>query len=120
MTKPHPPILIGGMGPKKTMRLIATYGDACNFFGRVEPALLQQRLDDLKRLCEKSGRPYEAIEKTALMTADLETDGTKEVIKTGKAMEVLGFEHLMYNIKPSYTPETLRQFTQEIIPGLKG
>ena len=69
LSQPHPPILIGGMGPKKTMRLIATYGDACNFFGRAEPALLKERLDELKRLCEKSGRRYKSIEKTALMTS---------------------------------------------------
>ncbi len=120
LSQPHPPILIGGMGPKKTMRLIATYGDACNFFGRAEPALLKERLDDLKRLCEESGRPYETIEKTALMTADLEADGSQGVIAQGQAMQRLGFEHLIYNIKDAYTPQALRMFTQEIIPALKG
>jgi F420-dependent oxidoreductase-like protein len=119
LSQPHPPILIGGMGPKKTMRLIATYGDACNFFGRSEPAVLQERLDTLKRLCEKAGRPYESIEKTALMTANLDTDGTKGVIQKGKAMQHLGFEHLIYNIQGPYTPQNLRMFTHEIIPGLK-
>ncbi len=120
LSKPHPPILIGGMGPKKTMRLIATYADACNFFGRAEPALLRERLDGLKALCEKAGRPYEAIEKTVLITADLDGDGIKKVIDEGKAMQRLGFEHLIYNLKGPYTPEALKAFTHEIIPGLKG
>lgn len=120
LSKPHPPILIGGMGPKKTMRLIATYGDACNFFGRAEPAVLTERLDDLKRLCEEASRSYEAIEKTVLMTADLKEDGAKGVIEKGKAMQRLGFEHLIYNIQAAYTPEAMMAFTTEIIPALKG
>jgi F420-dependent oxidoreductase-like protein len=120
LSQPHPPILIGGMGPKKTMRLIATYGDACNFFGRSEPALLKERLDDLKRLCEKTGRPYEAIEKTVLLTTDIEADGSQGAIAQGKVMQRLGFEHLIFNIKDAYTPQAMKRFTQEIIPALKG
>jgi alkanesulfonate monooxygenase SsuD/methylene tetrahydromethanopterin reductase-like flavin-dependent oxidoreductase (luciferase family) len=119
LSQPHPPIMIGGMGAKKTMRLIATYGDACNFFGRAEPSLLQERLDTLKRLCEVSGRPYEAIEKTILVTADLDADGSQGVIDKGKTLQTLGFEHLIFNIKAAYTPQALKMFTQEIIPALK-
>jgi alkanesulfonate monooxygenase SsuD/methylene tetrahydromethanopterin reductase-like flavin-dependent oxidoreductase (luciferase family) len=120
LSKPHPPILVGGMGAKKTMRLVATYGDACNFFGTAEPALLTERLDDLKRLCEASGRPYEGIEKTVLVTVDLDEEGVKGIIEKGQALQRLGFEHLIYNLKLAYTPDALKMFTKEIIPGLKG
>ena len=55
-----------------------------------------------------------------LITADLDGDGIKKVIDEGKAMQRLGFEHLIYNLKGPYTPEALKAFTHEIIPELKG
>jgi len=120
LSQPHPPILIGGMGPNKTLRLVAQYADACNFFAGREPDLLQERLDTLKLHCEKVGRPYEAIEKTALATADFESGRPQDVIAQGKALQALGFEHVIFNVQGLYTPETLAAFTQEIIPALKG
>ena len=120
LSKPHPPILIGGMGPKKTLRFVAKYGDACNFFGGSEVEILKERLEILKRHCEDVGRPYEEIEKTVLQTADLEGDNAQEVIANGKMLQELGFEHIIFNIKKEYSPEALKLFTEEIIPGLKG
>jgi alkanesulfonate monooxygenase SsuD/methylene tetrahydromethanopterin reductase-like flavin-dependent oxidoreductase (luciferase family) len=58
--KPHPPILIGGGGEKKTLQLVAKYGDACNFFLRFSDETLKQKLDVLREHCEAVGRPYEA------------------------------------------------------------
>ncbi len=63
---PHPPILIGGGGEQKTLRLVAQYADACNLFARMGKNVLQHKLDVLREHCEKIGRPYEQIEKTTL------------------------------------------------------
>ena len=120
LSKPHPPIMIGGMGPKKTLRFVAKYGDACNFFGRSEMEVLKERLEILKKHCEDVGRPYEEIEKTVLQTADFEGDSVGGIIENGKDLQELGFEHIIFNVKSEYTPETLKLFTDEIIPGLKG
>lgn len=120
LSKPHPPILIGGMGPKKTLRYVAQYGDACNFFGGAEDEVLIERLEILKGHCQDVGRPYEEIEKTALQTADFEKGGAQEIIARGRALQEMGFEHIIFNIKGLYTPENLEKFTQEIIPALKG
>ena len=62
LTRPHPPILIGGGGEKKTLRLVAQYADACNLFAGPE---LQHKLDVLREHCERVGRDYDEIEKTA-------------------------------------------------------
>lgn len=71
ISKPHPPILIGGMGKKKTLRYVAKYGDACNFFaGRGDDALVEH-LSILKGHCEDVGRSYDEIEKTVLNTINL-------------------------------------------------
>ena len=69
LTKPHPPILIGGSGEKKTLRLVAQYADACNLFAAPDSEVLRHKLDVLKAHCERLGRDYAAIEKTTLGTA---------------------------------------------------
>jgi hypothetical protein len=120
LTKPHPPILIGGMGPKKTLRFVAQYGDACNFFGGSDDAILKERLEILQGHCDDLGRPYDEIEKTVLETANFENGGAADVIKRGKALQAMGFEHLIFNIQGLYDTKTLKAFTDEIIPALKG
>jgi F420-dependent oxidoreductase-like protein len=73
--RPHPPILIGGSGERKTLRLVAQYGDACNFFARMGKEVLQHKLDVLHEHCERLGRPYEQIEKTTLDSVRFTRDG---------------------------------------------
>jgi len=120
LQKPHPPILIGGMGPKKTLRFVAKYGDACNFFGQAEDDILKERLDILNGHCDDVGRPYDEIEKTTLLTADFEEGGVKETLARANTLKDMGFEHILFNVKGLYTPDTLKAFTDEIIPALKG
>ena len=119
LSKPHPPILIGGMGPKKTLRFVAQYGDACNFFGGAEDDVLLERLEVLQEHCQNLGRPYEEIEKTVLQTANLQDGSAREVIDRGLELQEMGFEHLIFNIRDEYTPESLQLFTDEIVPALK-
>ncbi len=56
LSKPHPPILIGGMGEKKTLRLVAQYADACNIFLSMGLDTVRNKLDVLKKHCETVGR----------------------------------------------------------------
>jgi alkanesulfonate monooxygenase SsuD/methylene tetrahydromethanopterin reductase-like flavin-dependent oxidoreductase (luciferase family) len=61
----RPPILIGGAGEKRTLRLVARYADACNVFDIPDGgATIRRKLEVLRRHCQAVGRPYEAIEKT--------------------------------------------------------
>lgn len=69
LQQPHPPILIGGMGERKTLRLVARYGDACNLFG-AGPEVVAQKLDVLRGHCEAEGRDYDSIQKTVLAMGD--------------------------------------------------
>ena len=65
MSRPHPPILIGGMGERKTLRLVARYADACNLFDIPDGGrTVAHKLAVLARHCEAVGRPYGEIEKT--------------------------------------------------------
>jgi F420-dependent oxidoreductase-like protein len=65
----RPPILIGGSGEKKTLRLVARYADACNLFaapGEEGLNTLRHKLDVLRQHCEREGRDFNSIEKTVL------------------------------------------------------
>lgn len=72
ISKPHPPILIGGSGEKKTLRLVARYADACNLFDSPE---LAHKLDVLHKHCSDEGRDYDTIEKTIQTRFDLGSKG---------------------------------------------
>src|SRR6266849_3330995 len=66
LSQPHPPILVGGGGERKTLRLVARYADACNFFARLPRADLARKLAKLRGYCAEEGRAFEAIDKTVL------------------------------------------------------
>ena len=67
LTRPHPPILIGGSGEKKTLRLVAKYAQACNLFGTPD---VEHKLEVLRGHCEREGRNYNDIEKTVMTSLD--------------------------------------------------
>ena len=71
--KPHPPIMIGGSGEKKTLRLIAKYGSACNLFTREGVDGVRHKLDVLRGHCEAENSDYAQIEKTILYSAPIPT-----------------------------------------------
>jgi hypothetical protein len=65
----HVPILVGGSGEKRTLKLVARYADACNLFAAGRgggPAMVAGKLDVLRRHCEREGTDYDAIRKTIL------------------------------------------------------
>jgi F420-dependent oxidoreductase-like protein len=69
LQSPHPPILIGGGGEKKTLRLVAQYADACNIFA-MDPKEVQRKFDILRGHCDTLGRDYDSIQKTILGRVD--------------------------------------------------
>ena len=84
LSKPHPRILIGGSGEKKTLRLVARYADACNLFGR--PDIIKHKLEVLRGHCETEARNYNDIEKTILMPMSIGPDGSQ----AGQLVDMLG------------------------------
>jgi F420-dependent oxidoreductase-like protein len=68
MRQPHPPILIGGSGERKTLRLVAKYAQACNLFFSPD---LKHKLDVLREHCDREGRDYDEIEKTVNFPFDV-------------------------------------------------
>ncbi len=69
LSRPHPPVLIGGSGERKTLRLVARYAQACNLFAS-DPAQIAHKLDVLRAHCDTEGRDYSTISKTMLAMVD--------------------------------------------------
>ena len=90
LTKPHPPILIGGGGEQKTLRLVARYAQACNLFSGAD---LPHKLDVLRAHCEAEGRSYDEIEKTVLYNFDVGEHGEniERIIADLRGLSELGF-----------------------------
>ena len=85
LTKPHPSILIGGGGEKKTLKLVAKYGDACNV--RADSVeFVKQKFEVLRQHCEKLGRDPDEIQRTVLMRLDIGENGEK----ANEAVDTLG------------------------------
>ncbi|MFT3892279.1 MAG: LLM class F420-dependent oxidoreductase [Anaerolineales bacterium] len=120
ISKPHPPIMIGGGGEQKTLRLVAKYSDACNFFARMGVDAVRGKLDVLKGHCEKVGRDYAEIEKTTLSTVYLAPDKmkAKNVIEECRALAGIGIEHAIFNMPNVHEIKPLEIFGKEIIPAL--
>lgn len=84
---PHPPILIGGGGERKTLRLVAQYGDACNLFARLGHDELRRKLDILRDHCASLGRDYNEIEKTTLDVMHITRDGRNNTLSPSAAID---------------------------------
>lgn len=121
ITQPHPPILIGGMGERKTLRLVAQYADACNLFARMGRDAVRQRLEVLRRHCEKLGRDYAGIEKTTLSTVHLAAgwQQPKDVIEECRTLAELGIQHCIFNMPNVHEVAPLETFGRDIIPAVR-
>lgn len=66
------PIMVGGSGERKTLRLVAKYADAANLFG--DPATIRKKVDVLHQHCADVNRDPKEITVTHLITAVAATD----------------------------------------------
>lgn len=87
--RPHPPILIGGTGEKKTLRMVAQYADACNLFD-MGKEVISQKLDVLRGHCQRLGRDYDAIAKTTLGVLHVSADGRDGTQSVDEVVDHLG------------------------------
>jgi F420-dependent oxidoreductase-like protein len=125
LQQPHPPILIGGEGEIKMLRLVAKYGDACNLFagGNVEEyteALesIQHKLSCLQGHCETFGRSYSEIERTVLAGVQLngEQRTIDEIIRLCQSLAELGIQHVIFNMSQGYETRSVEILGKEIVP----
>jgi F420-dependent oxidoreductase-like protein len=106
---PHPPILIAGSGERKTLRLVARYGDMCNLFDLPGTGFaddLKHKLDVLRSHCKDAGRDYDAIEKTVSTFVEPDEDRAR-VLDHLAELAGLGISHAIVSPRRPWDEATL-------------
>ncbi|MCA2214829.1 LLM class F420-dependent oxidoreductase [Jidongwangia harbinensis] len=118
LSRPRPPILIGGGGEKKTLRLVAQYADACNLFGGVD---VVRKFDVLRQHCADVGRDFDEIEKTVMYAFDLGENGERvgAVIEDLRRLAEAGFTVAHGSLRHSWKMSQFDLFRDEIIPAVE-
>ncbi|MFE0459294.1 LLM class F420-dependent oxidoreductase [Kitasatospora sp. NPDC058965] len=115
LTRPHPPVMIGGGGEKKTLLLVARYADACNLFGS-GPEDVARKLDVLRAHCDDVGRDYDAITKTVLALLP-PLDAPEAFLAQAEQYARLGVTELQ--VMPDRDPvEFAQRVGQDVLPQL--
>ena len=115
VSKPHPPILIGGGGEQKTLRLVAQYGDACNFFSD-----FGHKLQVLKQHCDEVGRDINDIEITAMAGMDVANAARQpgQLLKLAEDMARQGVSHIILRNGTDPNPAHYEELGRSVIPNL--
>jgi F420-dependent oxidoreductase-like protein len=115
LTRPHPPIMIGGGGEKKTLRLVAQYAQACNLFPGPD---LPHKLDVLRQHCADVGRDYAEIEKTVYHRFDVGTGGERvdETLEQLRALAELGVDTAIGMCADVHAITPLEIIGREVVP----
>jgi F420-dependent oxidoreductase-like protein len=114
LQRPHPPVLIGGSGETKTLRLVARYGDMCNLFdlpGTGFADNLRHKLEVLREHCAAVGRDYDTIEKSTASFLDLGDDhaaGLGRFLDHLAELAELGIGHVIVSPRGPWTDAALQ------------
>jgi F420-dependent oxidoreductase-like protein len=114
---PYPPIMIGGGGEKKTLRLVAKYADACNLFNTPD---VEHKLEVLRGHCEREGRDYDEILKTAYYVPDVGAKGERvdAVLADLRRLADLGFGATIGAVPNVYDITPLEIIGREVVPAV--
>jgi alkanesulfonate monooxygenase len=115
LTRPHPPILIGGSGERKTLRLVARFASACNIFAGPD---LPHKLDVLRGHCDAVGRDYDDIEKTVLGPLDPGPNGEKvdDLVSDMRRIARLGVTHYHGSVPDAASLRAIQLLGERVVP----
>jgi F420-dependent oxidoreductase-like protein len=122
---PHPPILIGGSGERKTLRLVARYADACNLFdipGSQFQDQIAHKLRVLRDHCRDVGRDFAEIEKTTVTAFDAGDNPRESVARLVEHLRELaaaGIDHAIVSPRHAWDAATLDAVTA-VVPEVHG
>jgi F420-dependent oxidoreductase-like protein len=117
LSQPHPPIMIGGGGERKTLRFVARYAQACNLFPTPD---LAHKLDVLRAHCEAEGRDYDEIVKTCYFIFDVGEKGEKagQVVDRLGGLAQMGFQAAIGAVARVWEVTPLEVIGSEVIPAV--
>ncbi|WP_328675913.1 LLM class F420-dependent oxidoreductase [Streptomyces sp. NBC_01261] len=118
ISSPHPEIMIGGGGEKKTLRLVAQYADACNLIVAT-PDELRHKLDVLRGHCDNLGRDYDRIRKTIVHTGESVTTGDLDAfLREIDGFTKLGVDTVILGPRTGEPVEWIERFVAPAVPRL--
>ncbi len=123
ISRPRVPIMVGGGGEKKTLRLVAQYADACNVFG--SPETIARKYAILDAHCAAVGRDPAEIERSTLQSVRLgppghaRTASSAEVIDRFGELSDAGADHVIFDLKDVHELEHLHQLGRDVLPALQ-
>jgi F420-dependent oxidoreductase-like protein len=116
LSQPHPPILIGGGGEQKTLRLVAKYADACNLFTRYGKRDLTRKLSILQAYCAEVGRPYDAIDRTSLGQWDPVRKSPQQIVDELGELHEIGFTTAIASLRGVETLKPIEVLARDVLP----
>jgi F420-dependent oxidoreductase-like protein len=122
LQRPHPPIMVGGGGERKTLRLVAKYADACNIGGDVET--IRHKLEVLREHCRNEGRDYDSIEKTTNTNMLVRRDGANgaetpaQLVARLRELRGLGLTWVIGRIPNAHEPDSIELIGREVVPAV--
>ncbi|HEU0244324.1 MAG TPA: TIGR03560 family F420-dependent LLM class oxidoreductase, partial [Candidatus Limnocylindrales bacterium] len=121
ISRPHPPIMIGGGGERKTLRLVAQYADACNVFG--DPQRIHHKYEVLREHCEAIGRDPDEIERSTLQSVKLALgdrpgDSPAQIVDWFGELGDAGAQHVIFGVRDVADPRVIEALGRDVIPGI--
>lgn len=117
--RPHPPILVGGMGPKLIQPLAARYADIWNFFVDSDLDKTKALCEQFDGICHQLGRDPAQIEKSTNIGGALLESRPAELRARLHALVDLGVRHFIIALPQPYEPSVLRSFAKEVMPAFR-
>jgi len=117
LSRPRPPIMIGGGGERKTLRMVAQYADATNVFGG--PAAIHHKYEVLREHCAAIGRDPEEIERSTLQSVNLASESPAQVVDRFGELADAGAQHVILSLRNLDDPANLETFGRAVIPQLR-
>jgi alkanesulfonate monooxygenase len=106
--------MIGGGGERKTLRLVAQYGDACNVFGG--PTAIHHKYEVLREHCAAVGRDPGEIERSTLQGVNIRAEPAAHVVDRFGELSDAGAEHVIFSLKSVEDPANLEAIGRDVIP----
>jgi F420-dependent oxidoreductase-like protein len=118
ISRPHPPIMIGGEGEKKTLALVAKYADACNLYAFENLDSVRAKIDVLRRHCDAIGRRFDDIERTAIASVDFGKTGVRQTIEYCRNVSAAGIQHLIVSMPGDHEIAPIEAMGKNVIPAV--
>ncbi len=122
LSRPRVPIMVGGGGEKRTLRLVAQYADACNVFG--SPEAIARKYEILARHCADVGRDPDEIERSTLQSIDIDAgdrgrgSSPRAIVDHFGDLWDAGAEHIIFSLRDVHEPARIERLAADVLPQL--